>query len=136
MNYSNVHNLEKCRCAEEMCVISMSCQAQLTFLSDVTASQSGRDSEGRERGPGSWLNIYRVSQKKQGFVFRGHFKGLNGLKSKSGRKQTPIKIQFYLLGGVFSPVYSMYRARLQPVYNLYTTSIADNWTKLSIKTGS
>ena len=26
---------------------------------------------------------YRVSQKKQGFVFRGHFWGLNGLKSKS-----------------------------------------------------
>ena len=61
MNYSNVHNLEKCRCAEEMCVISMSCQAQLTFLSDVTASQSGRDSEGRERGPGSCLNIYLVT---------------------------------------------------------------------------
>ena len=29
---------------------------------------------------------------------------------KNGRKQTPIKIQFYLLGGGFSPVYSLYRA--------------------------
>ena len=44
---------------------------------------------------------YRVSQKKQGLVFRGHFRPLNGRKSKKARKQTPPKIQFYLLGGVF-----------------------------------
>ena len=29
--------------------------------------------------------IYRVSQKKVGFVFWAHVEGLNGLKSKSGR---------------------------------------------------
>ena len=31
----------------------------------------------------SFIQIYRVSQKKLGLVFRGHFRGLNGLKSKS-----------------------------------------------------
>ena len=36
--------------------------------------------------------IYRVSQKKGGLVFWAQFWGLNGLKSKSGREQTPIKI--------------------------------------------
>ena len=46
------------------------------------------------------LEYYRVSQKKWGLVFEGHFGGLNGLKSKKARKQTPPKIQFYLLGGV------------------------------------
>ena len=35
---------------------------------------------------------YRVSQKKQGFVFSGHFKGLDVLKLKSRRKQTPPKM--------------------------------------------
>ena len=49
-----------------------------------------------------------VSKKKQGLVFRGHFRPLNGRKSKKGRKQTPPKIQFYLLGGVFNPVYNTY----------------------------
>ena len=60
--------------------------------------------------------MYRVSQKKLGFVFRGHFRGLNGLKSKSSRKQTPHKIQFYLLGGVFSPLYNLYTACIHHVY--------------------
>ena len=31
-------------------------------------------------------DIYRVSQKKWGLVFGGHFRPLNGRKSKSGRK--------------------------------------------------
>ena len=38
--------------------------------------------------------IYRVSQKKSGICVQGSFEGLNDRKSKSGRKQTPIKIQF------------------------------------------
>ena len=38
------------------------------------------------------LLYYRVSQKKGGLVFWAQFWGLNGLKSKSGREQTPIKI--------------------------------------------
>ena len=46
--------------------------------------------------------------KKMGLVFRGYFRPLNGRKSKKARKQTPPKIQFYLLGGVFSPVYNLY----------------------------
>ena len=52
MNYWNIFNVEKYQCAEEMSVISMSCQAQLTYLSipgsDVTASQSGGDGQGKE----------------------------------------------------------------------------------------
>ena len=48
-----------------------------------------------------YVCMYRVSQKKVGLVFRGHFWPLNGQKSKKARKQTPPKIQFYLLGGVF-----------------------------------
>ena len=35
---------------------------------------------------------YRVSQKKQGFVFRGHFRPLNDRKSKKAREQTPPKM--------------------------------------------
>ena len=43
--------------------------------------------------------------KKQGLVFSGHFKGLNGLKLKSRRKKTSPKIQFYPgEGGVFKSV--------------------------------
>ena len=38
--------------------------------------------------------------KKMGLVFRGQFRPLYGRKSKKARKQTPPKIQFYLLGGV------------------------------------
>ena len=34
----------------------------------------------------SQSQMYRVSQKKGGSVFWVHFRGLNGLKSKSGRK--------------------------------------------------
>ena len=60
--------------------------------------------------------MYRVSQKKVGLVFRAHFRGFNGLKSKSGSPETPLKIQFYLLGSVFSPVYNLYT----PVYTMYT----------------
>ena len=45
-----------------------------------------------------------MSQKKVGFLFKAHFRGLNDQKSKNGRKDTPIK--FYLLEGVFSPVYT------------------------------
>ena len=37
-------------------------------------------------------SFYRVSQKKGGLVFWAQFMGLNGLKSKSGRKQNPTKI--------------------------------------------
>ena len=38
--------------------------------------------------PPAWqagTRIYRVSQKKLGLVFRGHFRPLNGRKSKKGR---------------------------------------------------
>ena len=48
--------------------------------------------------------IYRVSPKKNGLAFKGHCKPLNGRKSKKARKQTTPKIQFYLLGGVFTHV--------------------------------
>ena len=48
----------------------------------------------------------------------GHFKPLN--ERKKARKQTPPKIQFYLLGGVFSPVYNMYT----PVYSMYTVLVS------------
>ena len=48
--------------------------------------------------------MYRVSQKKLGLVFRGHFRPLNDRKSKKARKQTPPKMQFYLLGGAFKSV--------------------------------
>ena len=34
--------------------------------------------------------------------FRGHFAGFNGLKSKSWRKQTPIKIKFYVGSVLFN----------------------------------
>ena len=36
---------------------------------------------------------------------------------KKGRKQTPPKIQFYLLGGVFSPVYNPYTPCIHHVYH-------------------
>ena len=45
---------------------------------------------------------------------------LNGRKSKKARKQTPPKIQFYLLGGVFSPVYDMYTL----LYIMYTMLVS------------
>ena len=38
------------------------------------------------------LKFYRVSQKKQSRRFKGHFRLLNGRKSKKARKQTPPKI--------------------------------------------
>ena len=44
---------------------------------------------------------YRVSQKKGGLVFWAQFRGLNVLKPKIGRKQTPFKIKlkmFYIIG--------------------------------------
>ena len=44
------------------------------------------------------LNIYRVSHKKLGIVFRAHFRGYNGLKSikkKLEIRKYPLKIQFY-----------------------------------------
>ena len=53
---------------------------------------------------GEVSEFYRVSQKKLGLVFRGHFRPLNDRKSKKARKQTPPKMQFYLLGGVFKSV--------------------------------
>ena len=40
--------------------------------------------------------------------------------TKKNRKQTPSKIQFYLLGGVFSPVCNMYT----PVYSMYTVLVS------------
>ena len=58
--------------------------------------------------------------KKVGLVFRAQFRPFNGQKFKSGREETPIKIQFYLLGGVFSPVSNMYT----PVYTMYTTLVS------------
>ena len=45
---------------------------------------------------------------------------LNNLKSKSRRKFTPLEIQFYLLGGVFRPVYNLYT----PVYTMYTVLVS------------
>ena len=47
------------------------------------------------------LYIYRVSQKKGCSKFEGHFRPLNGRKSKKVTPKTPPKIQFYLLVGVF-----------------------------------
>ena len=52
---------------------------------------------------------------KVGFVFKAHFRGLNNRKSKNGRSETPIKTQFYILGGIFSPVYSLHT----PLYTSY-----------------
>ena len=63
--------------------------------------------------------MYRVSQKKQSRRFKGHFRPLNSRKSKKARKQTPLKIQFYLLGGVFSPVYTMYTVLVSGIYCKY-----------------
>ena len=40
----------------------------------------------------SLIHIQGVS--KVGLVIWAHLMGVNGLKSKSGRKETPIKIQF------------------------------------------
>ena len=58
--------------------------------------------------------------KKMRRCFWAHFEGLNGLKSKSGRKETHLKIKFYLLGGVFSPVYNLYTS----VYTMYTMLVS------------
>ena len=44
------------------------------------------------------IPVFFVSQKKMGLVFRGHFRPLDGRKSKKGRKQTPPKIQLYRRG--------------------------------------
>ena len=44
---------------------------------------------------------YRVSQKKQGLVFRAHFRGLNDLKIIKVEENRP---HLKLLGGVFRPV--------------------------------
>ena len=46
--------------------------------------------------------VYNCYKRKTNLI------GLNGQKSKKARKQTPPKIQFYLLGGVFSPVFNTY----------------------------
>ena len=75
------------------------------------------------------MTIYRVSQKKQGFVFRGHFMPLNGRKSKKVRKQTPSKIQFYLLGGVFT-IYTMY---IMLVSGIYCKCLLGNCMESNIK---
>ena len=64
--------------------------------------------------------IYRVSQKKGCSKFEGHFRPLNGRKSKKVTPKTPPKIQFYLLGGVFSPVYDMYTL----LYIMYTMLVS------------
>ena len=55
-------------------------------------------------------DIYRVSQKKGSHRFKANLEALNGLKSKSGRKYTPLKIQF--------------EACLQPVYTMYTVLVS------------
>ena len=60
---------------------------------------------------------YRVSQKKGCSKFEGHFRPLNGRKSKKVTPKTPPKIQFYLLGGVFSPVYNPYTPCIHHVYH-------------------
>ena len=62
--------------------------------------------------------------KKQGLVFRGHLRPLN----EKARKQTPLKIQFYLLGGVFSPVYNTYTPCIHHVYR------ASEWYILQVLT--
>ena len=54
---------------------------------------------------GKYLTEIQGVQKKLGLVFRSHFRPLNGGKSKKVRKQIPLKIQFYLLGGVLRSVY-------------------------------
>ena len=74
--------------------------------------------------------MYRVSQKQLGLVFRGHFRPLYGRKSKKGSKQTPPKIQFYLLGGVFSPVYTMY---IMLVSGIYCKCLLRNCMESNIK---
>ena len=56
--------------------------------------------------------------KKQSRRFKGHFRPLNRRKSKKARKQTPSKIQFYLLEGVFSPVYNSYTPCIHHVYRV------------------
>ena len=48
-----------------------------------------------------YASQYNLSPKKVGFRFTANLEALNGLKSKSERKQTPPKIKFYLLGGNF-----------------------------------
>ena len=80
--------------------------------------QTGTGEQTKRR---TWYgHIYRVSQKKVGLVFRGHFRPLWPKIKKKARKQTPPKIQFYLLGGVLSPVYNMYT----PVYTMYTMLVS------------
>ena len=52
-------------------------------------------------------------------VFSGHFRPFNGRKSKKARKQTPLKIQFYLLGEAYThihPVYTMYTVLVSGIY--------------------
>ena len=61
-------------------------------------------------------------------VFSGHFRPFNGRKSKKARKQTPLKIQFYILGGVFSPLYNTYTPCIHHVYS------ASEWYILQVLT--
>ena len=63
-------------------------------------------------------------KKKLRFVFRGHFRPLNDQKSKKARKQTPPKIQFYLLGGVSRSVLWIYKVSLQHCFHTSTSSAA------------
>ena len=46
--------------------------------------------------------LYRVSQKKLGFVFRVHFRPLRDQKSKKARKQTSLKFNFIYQEGFSS----------------------------------
>ena len=48
----------------------------------------------------------------------------NSFKLKKFRSLTPLEIQFYLLGGVFRPVYSLFTACLQSVYTMYTMLVS------------
>ena len=47
---------------------------------------------------------------------------------KKARKQTPPKIQYYLLGGVFSPAYDMYTL----VYTIHDVYHASEWYMLAV----
>ena len=58
--------------------------------------------------------------KKLSHRFKGDFRPLNCRKSIKVRKQTLPKIKFYLLGGVFSPVYEMYTL----LYIMYTKLVS------------
>ena len=60
----------------------------------------GKIIKSRKISQKSWENDPPSPPKGASGHLRGNFTGLYGLKSKSWRKQTPIKIKFYLLGGL------------------------------------